>query len=176
MHLAAILLALTFAVTSSAHANTLAHQTTTTPALWQVLASLSGSWSIANPVSDAEKAFRFSVRSISKGTALVETFGNPLKNVTETVYHRDGDKIMGTHYCAQGNQPRLVLDPASTPDRLIFRFLDITNLQSPAASHLVKIEFRLSSKDVIERLETYAAAGALEVTQLRLRRSPLAPR
>lgn len=171
MHLRPILVALTFAVASGAHASTPARVTTAMPSLWQTLASLAGSWSIADPKSDAERAFRISVKSISKGAALVETFGNPLKNVTETVYHRDGDKIMGTHYCAQGNQPRLVLDPSSTPDRLIFRFLDITNLQSPAASHLIKIEFRLNSKDAIERLETYTAAGAVEVSQLNLRRT-----
>ena len=172
MRKAVILLALTFALSSAAHAGKPAPMTTAVPALWDALVSLSGSWSIASPVSDADKAFRISVRSISRGTALVETFGNPRKNVTETVYHRAGDKVMGTHYCAQGNQPRLVLDQTSTPDRLIFRFHDITNLQSPAASHLVKLEFKLINNDVVERIETYSAAGTIEVSQLRLQRSP----
>jgi len=46
---------------------------------------------------------------ISANTFLVESFGNPVQGVTETIYHVDGDRLMATHCCAQGNQPRLLL-------------------------------------------------------------------
>ena len=45
---------------------------------WRTLAQLGGFWRLANPTSTAEKAFRINMRPISKNTALLETFGNPL--------------------------------------------------------------------------------------------------
>ncbi len=139
---------------------------------FEILGTLAGSWSLADPVKEAQKAFRIDLRPISKSSALVETFGNPAKQLTQTVYHRHGQQIMATHYCAQGNQPRLVMDASSTPTRLSFNFLDVTNLASPAASHLVKIEFRLLGPDLLERRETYSAAGVLDESRLVLKRLP----
>lgn len=53
-----------------------------------------------------------------------------------TMYHLDGSKLIATHYCAMGNQPRLVLAPESTREELIFNFLSATNLTSPEARHM----------------------------------------
>ncbi len=107
---------------------------------------------------------------ISKGSALVETFGNPSKNITETIYHRDGNKVMATHYCAQGNQPRLVLDPVVSRDALSFSFLDVTNLVNKGDSHLVRINFKIIDRDHIERRETYAEKGKTDESVLQLER------
>jgi hypothetical protein len=137
---------------------------------WQTLEALQGSWRLPAPRTDGERAFRISYRPISKGSALVETFGNPAGSVTETIYHRDGVKIMATHYCAQGNQPRLVLEPAAARDALSFRFLDVTNLAGKDASHLIRIDFRLIGPNRLERRETYAEEGSTEESILVLER------
>ena len=155
-------------VVSACHALAGATPVARTP--WQTLAGLDGSWRLSAPRSDGERDFRISFRMISRGSALVETFGNPAKTVTQTIYHRDGEKIMATHYCAQGNQPRLVLDGAAKSDSLTFRFLDITNLASPAASHLVRIDFRIIDRNQIERREIYSEKGIAEESVLRLQR------
>ncbi len=139
-------------------------------ASWDKLAQLGGSWRLANPKSTAEKAFRIRMRPISKITAMLETFGNPAGLTTETVYHRDGENIMATHYCAQGNQPRLLLTPTSTPGTLSFRFHDITNLTSKANSHLIRLDFKLIDDDNLERRETYTQNGITEESVLRLTR------
>jgi len=137
---------------------------------WETLANLGGAWRIAVPRTAAEKAFRIRMRPISRTTALLETFGNPAGVTTETVYHRAGGNIMATHYCAQGNQPRLLLSSTSTPSRLSFNFHDITNLGTKADSHLVKIEFNVIDDDHLERRETYTQNGIDEETTLRLKR------
>ncbi len=137
---------------------------------WQTLEALQGSWRLPAPRTDGERAFRISYRPISKGSALVETFGNPSKHVTETIYHRDGAKIMVTHYCAQGNQPRLLLEPAAAGDTLTFRFLDVTNLAGKDASHLVRIDFRIIGANRLERRETYTEKGVAEESVLILER------
>jgi hypothetical protein len=54
-----------------------------------------------------------------------------------SVYHLDEDRLVLTHYCATGNQPRLRLDTAaSTADTYRFVFDGGTNLGSAYAPHL----------------------------------------
>lgn len=139
---------------------------------WQALEELSGVWGLSDPSSDAEKAFRIEMRAISKGSALVETFGNPRRNTTQTVYHHAGKDVMATHYCAQGNQPRLLLTPDSTSGALSFRFHDVTNLKNKEASHMVRIDFKVIDRNHLERRETYSQNGILEESTLRLTRLP----
>lgn len=137
---------------------------------WQTLSQLGGSWRLAAPSSAAEKAFRIDIRPISKASALVEIFGTRGSITTETVYHRDGQNIMATHYCAQGNQPRLLLTPVSQPGALSFKFHDITNLNNKADSHLIRIDFKIIDDNQLERRETYTQNGIVEESTLRLKR------
>jgi hypothetical protein len=53
-----------------------------------------------------------------------------------TIYHRDGDGLVATHYCSMGNQPRMRASGASPDGKSIrFRFADITNLK-PGGGHI----------------------------------------
>jgi metallo-beta-lactamase class B len=67
-------------------------------------------------------------RTVSKGTALVETFTTASATETLTVFHRDGDALMLTHYCAQGNQARLKATVA-TREKVVFEFAGATNVK-----------------------------------------------
>jgi hypothetical protein len=67
-----------------------------------------------------------SYKVISGGSAMLETWSAG-GHETVTLYHRDGDGLMLTHYCAQGNQARLTAVEA-TPQRTVFRFLDATDV------------------------------------------------
>ena len=44
------------------------------------------------------------------------------------MYHLDGDRLLATHYCPQGNQPRLKLMDDGDPKRLSFAFVDGTGM------------------------------------------------
>ena len=140
-----------------------------TDASWKAISTLGGIWGIAEDDPGYDKNFRISLQAISNGTALVETFGDPAQRVTQTIYHRDGNNIMATHYCAQGNQPRLILTPPVTlSEKLVFSFLDITNLASKNHSHLVRLEFKILDGNRIERIETYRQGNEREVSGLKL--------
>src|SRR5262245_45457558 len=71
---------------------------------------------------------RVSYRAIAGNSAIVETFTTASGRETLTIYHPDGPNLIATHYCAQGNQPRLRLDPTSSSSILQFVFHDATNL------------------------------------------------
>ncbi len=103
------------------------------PAAYARLKTLAGEWE-AN--SDQGKA-HLNLELIAGGTALVERESADKMPSMETVYHLDGARLLLTHYCMAGNQPRL---QAATfnPDKgeLQFRFLDVTNLATPGAGHM----------------------------------------
>src|SRR5262245_7254411 len=70
----------------------------------QMIHALPGTWK-AQSAAGASVTETF--RLVSNGSALVESFVTPSGRETVSVYHRDHDRLMLTHYCGQGNQPRL---------------------------------------------------------------------
>jgi len=126
------------------------------------LKQIAGSWKA--------KTTSVSYAVMSADTALVETYALGSGHETLSVFHPAGPTVMVTHYCAQGNQPRLKLESA-TPGHWVFTFFDATNLSSPAASHLVRLELELSADGKrLKRIETYEENGKREATALELER------
>src|SRR5688572_30183103 len=96
-----------------------------TEAAWEEMQrALVGKWRATTPEN---RTITTSYRTISNGSALVETFTSSSGKETISVYHRDGRALMLTHYCAQGNQARLKATEA-TRERIVFTFLDATNV------------------------------------------------
>ena len=123
------------------------------------------------PQNAAGQKVRDCVSPHRDNTALVESFGDPAKQVTETIYHRDGDHLLATHYCAQGNQPRLRLKPSPRVHELLFEFHDATNLKNVADSHFVRIEFEIVNSNRLIRREVYLENGKEHESTLVLVRS-----
>jgi hypothetical protein len=120
------------------------------------LKTLVGEWEAKLPSGSVLKV---SFRLFSGDSTLVETYGVGSNRETLTLFHKDGARVIATHYCGQGNQPRLVLDAASTESRLSFGFLDVTNLATPQSSHLTALRIELGDADHFEMSETYTRDG-----------------
>ncbi len=133
-------------------------------AAYDRLSSLAGTWTATAGTRSVPVSFRL----VASGSALVETFGTTPGRETLTIFHLDGARLLATHYCAQRNQPRLQLDPASAADAPVFVFADATNLASPEASHLVRLAFRFADADHVTMVETYASKGVLDSTTYEL--------
>ncbi len=57
-----------------------------------------------------------------------------------TMFHLDGpNKLMMTHYCGAGNQPRMVASTSPDGKTFTFTYVDATNLASPDAGHMQKM-------------------------------------
>ena len=135
-----------------------------TPA-WTTLQSFAGTWA---GVTDTGARVEITFRSISNGSALVETFGRPGRE-TMTLYHPDHRGLVATHYCGQGNAARLRVATVEGP-RLVFAQTDVTDLDPQEAS-LVEMELTLGT-DTFDRVEVYRAAdGTLERTRWRFTRT-----
>jgi hypothetical protein len=127
------------------------------------LKALEGSWRIADH-PDAPLRIRFSLTA--GGTVLVESWERKGAPHSLTLYHRDDAALVATHYCPQGNQPRLVLLLPAGPE-LRFAFRDATDLDA-GESHLHDLAFDLSDPGRIVRSEVYRRGDTAEPSTLTL--------
>ena len=120
------------------------------------LGDLVGDWEGTLPDGRVHRAnYRWSAGN----AVLVETWTLGADRESLTIYHRDGEELMATHYCPQFTHPRLSL-AEQEDDRLSFAFVDGANLQDPERYHQHAFWIRFVDKDTFERSETYVANGA----------------
>ncbi|MFI5181491.1 MAG: hypothetical protein ACHQPI_08885 [Thermoanaerobaculia bacterium] len=93
------------------------------------------------------------------GTVLQETWALAPGRESLTLYHIDGDDLIATHYCPQGNQPRLRYVRGNEPGKLSFAFRDGTNLQVKGRSHQHSFWMKLVGDNSFVRSETYVENG-----------------
>src|SRR5215467_4329872 len=53
-----------------------------------------------------------------------------------SMFHMDGDRLLLTHYCSAGNQPRMQATVSPDGKTFIFNYVDATNLASADAGHM----------------------------------------
>ena len=94
------------------------------------------------------KPVKISYALVSGGSALLETIQAESEPGMVTVYHPDGGRLMMTHYCSLHNQPRMRADTAPAENgKLVFNFVDATNMPSPDAMHMHKLVVTFVDKD-----------------------------
>jgi hypothetical protein len=135
---------------------------------FEKLKSLAGDWQGRDPDGNE---LRVNYQVISGGSALVETLQNANEPSMVTLYHLDGDKLMVTHYCSIGNQPRMVAEtPAGEIKNLNFKFFDVTNLLNPSAGHMRSLAVTFQDQDHIKQVWTWRADGKDQTTTFNLER------
>ncbi len=78
-----------------------------------MLSKLEGEWELANPTEEMpEGKAVFAVSSAGSVVREVMVPGSPYEMTN--LYHMDGNDIVCTHYCAAGNQPRMVATGVTT--------------------------------------------------------------
>ena len=130
----------TLVLTASAlHGASSKSERSTDAAAFARLKTLVGEWEADTRMGKAHVSYEL----IAGGTALVERETAEKMPAMLTVYHLDGDRLLLTHYCMAGNQPRMQarsFNPES--GELEFQFLDATNLTA-GAGHMHDARFRL---------------------------------
>ena len=126
---------------------------------------LVGVWQVADkPASTLRIRFYLT----AGGTVLVESWERAGQPYFLTLYHRDGAGLIATHYCPQGNQPRLALAPNGTPHDIRFAFRDATDLDAEHEAYLVSLALDLSNPAMLLRRESYREHGVDSPTELKL--------
>lgn len=109
-------------------------------------------------------------RAVSNGTAVVLTSDGGTDQEMITVFHPDGASLMATHYCSIGNQPRMRMVPSSDPNKLVFKFSDITNLAPTQPGHIKDLTITFLGPDHHVEEWTSVAAGKEAVARFDMRR------
>jgi hypothetical protein len=105
------------------------------------LKSLAGTWEGKNSQG---KPLEVSFRDTAGGSALMsEIRGDGHENMISMV-HLDGpNRLIITHYCSAGNQPRMQASVSPDGKTFTFDFVDGTNIDSPEAGHMQRVVFAM---------------------------------
>lgn len=109
---------------------------------FQKLETLAGSWqgkgSNGQPV-------QVSFRVTSGGSAIMSEIQGGEDMIS--MIHMDGDRLLLTHYCGAGNQPRMKATASPDGKTITFDFVDATNLATPQAGHMHRVIFTIPDAD-----------------------------
>jgi hypothetical protein len=109
---------------------------------FDALKTLQGSWS--GKTSDGMPV-SVSFRMTAGNTALMSEIQGMEDMIS--MIHMDGDRLLLTHYCGAGNQPRMQASISPDQKTVVFDFVDATNLDSPKAGHMHRAVFTILASD-----------------------------
>ncbi len=124
---------------------------------FEKLKSLAGEWQGAGTDGKMRTA---TYQLLSGGTAVMETLIPDGEPSMVTVYYIDGDRLMMTHFCSAGNQPRMrAAVAAGEIQKLDFAFLDATNLSKPTAGHIHRLRLAFQDQHHLAQTWTWREEG-----------------
>lgn len=101
------------------------------------LKSLTGSWEGKNIQG---MPIQVTFRDTAAGSAVMsEIHGHGPENMI-SMFHLDGpNRLLLTHYCGAGNQPRMAATTSADGKTITFDFFDGTNIPSPESGHMQRV-------------------------------------
>ena len=109
---------------------------------FELLKGMEGNWAGKN---NQGQPIQVTFRMTAGGSALMsEIHGHGPENMI-TMFHMDGDRLLMTHYCGAGNQPRMKVI-SSDAKSVSFEFFDGTNI-GPGDGHMQHATFTQADAD-----------------------------
>jgi hypothetical protein len=108
---------------------------------FDLMKSLTGNWQGKDQMGDPVEV---SYRLTANGSALMSEIQSHMPNHAEdmiSMIHMDGARLLMTHYCSAGNQPRMQASLSPDGKSITFNFVDATNLASPEGGHMQRVVF-----------------------------------
>lgn len=138
-------------------------------AAFEKLKGLAGDWS----GTAGEVSMPVIYKVSSNGNVVMETLFAGTDHEMITMYHMEGGDLVGTHYCAIGNQPRFKLDLAkSTPTELVFAFDGGTNFDPAKDGHIHEGKIGFAGDDKLHAAWAFYVEGKqVERKELQLTRA-----
>jgi hypothetical protein len=124
---------------------------------FETIKTLIGSWQGAPREG---KPHSVTYRFTANDSVIVETWTLGPTRESMTLYSVDGDRLIATHYCPQGNQPRLQWKPGSRIGQLRFELVGGSNLHARGALHQQAFWLTIHSPTSFTRSETYVPNGS----------------
>lgn len=114
--------------------------------------NLEGRWVSDEPMPESKDGSKLTINYhvVGGGTAVCETLfpGSPHEMIT--MYHMHFGRLVATHYCAMGNQPRMI-GAACLKDRAAhFNLVDATNANPDTDECMGKMDYVFVDNDTIK--------------------------
>lgn len=130
------------------------NEKTTGALAFDQLKALVGEW------QNASGSTKITYTLVSGGTALMERMQPANEAEMITMYSADGDKIVVTHYCSEGNQPSMKTETLKgVANKYSFSLISVSGLKSPDAGHMTGLVLTLVDKDHLKQEWTYWNKG-----------------
>lgn len=104
----------------------------------KLITGLDGSWQ-GLQLGDSQVTVDY--ETVARGTAVLEVIGRGTKKEMATVYSIEGNELIANHYCLGGYRTQMRFNrEQSTPDRLIFDYVNLTNVDLQRSPKTVYVE------------------------------------
>jgi len=90
------------------------------------------------------KTLQVNFKVVSGGSAVMSEILGMGKDNMISMFNMDGpNRLLLTHYCSAGNQPRMQASVSPDGKTMTFNFVDATNLATPDAGHMQRMVLTL---------------------------------
>lgn len=117
--------------------------------------SMAGAWEGKSPAGYANEV---TYQLMAGGTAVMGEIHNGSGDMT-SLFYVDTDRLLMTHFCPGGNQPRMTATISPDLKVVSFDFLDATNLPAPTAGHMHRVVYLFSDEDHYSEEWTWKQEG-----------------
>jgi hypothetical protein len=123
---------------------------------FDAMKSLQGSWAGKNSQgAPVGVVFRLTA---GDSALMSEIQGHGPENMVSMI-HMDNDRLLMTHYCGAGNQPRMQANMAPDGKSITFNFVDGTNIPTADSGHMQSVVFAIPDADHHTELWTFVDHG-----------------
>jgi hypothetical protein len=98
------------------------------------LKSLEGQWELVS--ADGKRSDGLIIAASSSGSAVREIMFPGTSHEMTNMYHADGNSVVMTHYCAEGNQPRMRAAVPTEGKPFDFKVDSVTNLRGRGEGYM----------------------------------------
>jgi len=124
------------------------------------LKSLAGTWEGTSPKGPVTVSYRV----MANGSSVVSEITGPEDNMI-SVFNMDKDRLLMTHYCGAGNQPRMVASTSPDGKILTFDFVDGTNIMPSQAGHMRELVVSMPDGDHHREQWVFATTDGKEMKE-----------
>jgi len=137
---------------------------------FDLMKSLAGNW---EGKSGEMGTVDVSYKLTGGGSALMSEIQSEMNGKSEdmiSMIHFDGGRVLLTHYCAAGNQPRMQATLSSDGKSITFDFVDGTNISSSQPGHMQRVIFTFIDENHHSEEWHFATSGKEIVHKFDLQR------
>lgn len=114
-----------------------------------------GAWEGKSPNSQTSLV---KYQLVAGGTAVMSE-SHMIDDDMTSMFYVDGNRLMMTHFCPSGNQPRMQATISHDLKTVSFEFVDATNLSGPQVGHMHRAVYVFSDADHYSEEWTWKQEG-----------------